>query len=338
MKRREEMFRKALVLAALLGASAPAMAVPAVDAGTSYLRPNRADQEIHIYVTGGDAVEGLEFMAELPDANAPTIQDANVLDGTIFAGNNLGLFGGSYIDPRRLYLGVVTETGTVAADGLLASVVLDASGIHEGSFALSLTNALEGPTNFAGDPADLTDGWIEIVRGDFNGTGQRDANDIDMLFAARGSDDMTYDLDGNLSVNDADVAYWLEDLVGTHYGDADLDGDVDIVEFVGDGNSDLNILLSMVGTGDQWGEGDFDGDADVDIVEFIGDGNSDLNILLTNAGATCGDLGGRVRQTAPEPGAMAMAAAGACLLLRRRKRRRASDPGPRPRPHDGGSQ
>ena len=74
-------------------------------------------------------------------------------------------------------------------------------------------------------------------------------------------------------------------------GDADRDGDVDIVEFFGDGVSDFNALLSNVGTGTEWAEGNFDDDGDVDIVEFFGDGVSDFSILLSNAGTTYADQG-----------------------------------------------
>ncbi|MFW6133536.1 MAG: PEP-CTERM sorting domain-containing protein, partial [Planctomycetota bacterium] len=70
--------------------------------------------------------------------------------------------------------------------------------------------------------------------------------------------------------------------------DADLDGDVDIVELGGDGISDFNILISNVGTGRTWVEGDFDGDGDVDIVES--GGTSDFNTLISNVGASP-DLG-----------------------------------------------
>jgi hypothetical protein len=46
-----------------------------------------------------------------------------------------------------------------------------------------------------------------------------------------------------------------------HPGDADLDGDVDLDDFV--------ALKSNFGVGTTWGEGDFDGDNDVDLDDFV---------------------------------------------------------------------
>jgi len=148
----------------MLALVAPAGAGPSVNAGTHYLQPDLAGQTALIYVTGGQAVQGLEFCAQIEDATfGPLFEDGDILTGTIFAANNLGLYEGSYVDPRRMYLGVVTQTGTVAADGLLATLTIDTTGLIAGTYSLSLTNSLEGPTNFAGISADLLDGWIVIV-------------------------------------------------------------------------------------------------------------------------------------------------------------------------------
>ena len=72
-----------------------------------------------------------------------------------------------------------------------------------------------------------------------------------------------------------------------HRADFDMDGDVDIVEFSGDGVSDLSTLLSNVGLSEValMRHGDADNDQDVDIVEFVGDGISDFNILLAGVGS-----------------------------------------------------
>ena len=57
---------------------------------------------------------------------------------------------------------------------------------------------------------------------------------------------------------------------GTCYGDIDLDGDVDLDDFV--------ILKLNFGTGTTWGTGDLDGDGDVDLDDFV--------ILKLNFGST----------------------------------------------------
>jgi len=154
----------AWVPAVLFGLSAAGQAAPVIDVGTHYLQRNLPGQEIEIRVTGGDPVQGLEFNVQIADATfGPIFEHADILGGTIFADNNRGLFEGSYIDPRRAYLGVVTHSGAVAAQGLLATLTIDTTAIRNGTFRLSLTQSIEGPTNFAGAEADITDGRIVIV-------------------------------------------------------------------------------------------------------------------------------------------------------------------------------
>jgi hypothetical protein len=75
-------------------------------------------------------------------------------------------------------------------------------------------------------------------------------------------------------------------------GDADLDGDVDLDDFV--------LLKINFGTGSTWGQGDFDGDGNVDLDDFV--------ILKNNFGTT----------TLPEPTTLALLGIGAAALVRRR--------------------
>ncbi|MCA9264711.1 MAG: hypothetical protein KDA60_12710 [Planctomycetales bacterium] len=117
---------------------------------------------------------------------------------------------------------------------------------------------------------------------DFNRDGLIDANDIDLLFAAIGSSstNMTFDLDGTGAVDFADADRLIEQILATHYGDANLDRQVDGVDFqiwqehrftdcvhwacgnfngdrVTDG-SDFNLWLShRFLSGDLLGSGDF---------------------------------------------------------------------------------
>ena len=107
----------------------------------------------------------------------------------------------------------------------------------------------------------------EIV--DFNGDQVIDANDIDLLFAAVGSASsvVNFDLDRNDTVSLADVEFLLNRVLGTRFGDFDLDGDVD--------QNDLSaILLNFTGAGrgirgQSWSSGDFDGDGDVDTRDMV---------------------------------------------------------------------
>jgi hypothetical protein len=82
----------------------------------------------------------------------------------------------------------------------------------------------------------------------------------------------------------------FDDVVLVRYlaGDANLDGDVDVFQF--DGNGDAQILTSNLGTpsGADWGDGDFNGDGDVDVFQF--DGGGDAQLLTSNIGLTA-DVG-----------------------------------------------
>jgi autotransporter-associated beta strand protein len=108
---------------------------------------------------------------------------------------------------------------------------------------------------------------------------------------------------------------WLDDsgsstvtVAYTYFGDANLDLNVDTVDF--------NLLAAnFSGTGKVWGQGDFNYDGAVDTVDF--------NLLAANFSKTApgaqavGNLGALV----PEPGSMMLVVA-ACGLLQRQRRRR----------------
>ena len=98
--------------------------------------------------------------------------------------------------------------------------------------------------------------------GDFNSDSLVNATDIDLLFdevqATTHND--AFDLTGDGQVNSADTDYLVRDLLGSNYGDTDLDRDVD--------TSDLTKAImnftGAAGSGKNWSDGDTDGDSDVD--------------------------------------------------------------------------
>ena len=111
--------------------------------------------------------------------------------------------------------------------------------------------------------------------GDFNGDLAVDDTDIDLLFAAivAGGDDLHYDLDGSGSTTMADVTLLVFALLGTNFGDTDLDQDID----TGDLTTAIINFTSAGGSGKTWSQGDTDGDGDVDtgdltraIINFTG--------------------------------------------------------------------
>ena len=124
--------------------------------------------------------------------------------------------------------------------------------------------------------AQLTDGGLvldvtlQLLSGDIDGDGDIDSADLDALAAAAGTGNMTFDLDGDGVVSfvasgagvSSDSDYLIRTLLGTEYGDANLDGLVDIVDF------DL-LGQGFQGLGTGWLYGDFSGSGGmIDIVDF----------------------------------------------------------------------
>jgi hypothetical protein len=108
------------------------------------------------------------------------------------------------------------------------------------------------------------------IPGDLTGDGAVDAADINALLAAinTGNAPAEFDLDGNSVVDQADVRFLVQDILGTFLGDANLDGRVDATDLNQVG---LNWLETNVAG---WQSGDFNGDGVVNAM--------DLNVLGLN--------------------------------------------------------
>jgi uncharacterized protein (DUF952 family) len=140
----------------------------AIDVGEHALLPNTPNQPIAIYVTGGDAVNGVDLVVQVADGGpewgalggsgsilGPAISDIDLISDSqlLFHGNNTG-----EVDPEAdegfslsQYENRTTSTlsGAVSADGLLAWIIIDTTGFFrtEGgtwSFDLLLAGALDG--------------------------------------------------------------------------------------------------------------------------------------------------------------------------------------------------
>lgn len=98
--------------------------------------------------------------------------------------------------------------------------------------------------------------------GDFNNDKQVDAADIDLVQAEilAASNNIAFDLNGDSVVNQQDLDALVRNILGTEYGDTDLDGDVDFTDF--------NALANHFGQAGGWAEGNFDGDDEVAFADF----------------------------------------------------------------------
>ncbi|MCA9201357.1 MAG: hypothetical protein KDA87_27645, partial [Planctomycetales bacterium] len=105
--------------------------------------------------------------------------------------------------------------------------------------------------------------------GDFNGDMLLDVTDINLLTSAvdQGSVNLDFDISGNGSVGQEDRTMWVNDIFGTYFGDANLDGEFN--------SSDLIQVLQAalyeddIANNASWGTGDWDGDREFSTGDLI---------------------------------------------------------------------
>jgi hypothetical protein len=166
----EDMLRHAFALAVVSILAGSALAQPVINVGTHELEANTPDQLIRIYVSGGDAVEALNFSAQIADGGSagggtddgPTFTGLDLLGGSIFSPNNMGQFGDS-LHPQLAIASTITSSGTVEANGLLATLTVDTTGVWPGTYALKLSDTLNGTTDFGDINPTITNGTIQVV-------------------------------------------------------------------------------------------------------------------------------------------------------------------------------
>ncbi len=174
-------------------------------------------------------------------------------------------------------------------------------------YFLGVNNATNERTRIVG-PITLTS---LLMAGDMDFDRDVDEDDIDALFAEHGNTvppvSSVFDLvaDGTIlaTINTAssDMDELVRNVIGTEYGDANLDKVVSLI--------DLNVLGANFGMPGAWGTGDFNGDGTVSLL--------DLNLI----GANFGFDGTTPAQPAvPEPAGVLLLSVGALVLSRRRKR------------------
>jgi hypothetical protein len=137
------------------------------------LLPDTPGQTVPVLLTtdAADRVAGCNFNVEIggagPDfggVDGPRITGVDLVTGTIFDGNNRGQTNINSLGQLAMY-SIVTEGGTVPAGGLLATLTIDTTGFTTPgtTWTLALGQTNNGPTNFAPDPAIITDCSIMLV-------------------------------------------------------------------------------------------------------------------------------------------------------------------------------
>ena len=182
-----------LAAAALLGLAMTARANPVIDVGVVPLLPNTPEQKVRIYVSDGIDVQGLNFNIQIADGGVaaggsivgPEIEDVDILFGTPFDGNNTGQ--NDSLSMRQIWVQTTTTaSGTVFANGLLAILTINTAGFAGQVFDLKVGDTLNGDTDFAGLPIDVTNGYLAILAtaafaGDRNADGFVGQDDLDIV-------------------------------------------------------------------------------------------------------------------------------------------------------------
>jgi len=143
------------------------------------------------------------------------------------------------------------------------------------------------------------------ILGDVNHDGSVNDADIDRLYDHMPSTDPAYDVTGDWSVNKADMDKLVHDVLASEYGDADLDGDVDFLDYI---TTKGNFGTA---TGAGWADGDFDGDDDVDFFDYL--------TAKGNFGWQAGPGAPPAVEAVPEPAALTLLLLAAPAVLARRR-------------------
>ena len=126
------------------------------------------------------------------------------------------------------------------------------------------------------------------------------AADIDLVLRNQGNPN--YDVDGDGQTTRSDSDYEVHTIFGTEYGDANLDGRINALDF--------NTLASNFGHTGGWAQGDFNGDGVINSLDFT--------TMASHFGFTAAVPDASLANVVPEPSAFALCAV--MLLAWRRSR------------------
>jgi hypothetical protein len=146
-----------------------------------------------------------------------------------------------------------------------------------------------------------------IEPGDFDGNGQLDVDDVNLLTSeiVSGGGDLAFDVNSDNAVDSGDLTTWVKDLKQTWIGDANLDlqfSSTDLVDALAAGTYEADVAAGW-STGDFNASGRFDS---ADLVEALADGGYEQGPRAAVAAV-------------PEPGALVLLVTFACVFLRLRR-------------------
>ncbi len=146
--------------------------------------------------------------------------------------------------------------------------------------------------------------------GDFNVNGVLDAGDVDLLVLQMrsGGTDISFDVNSDGNVDDADLSAWVHDLKNTYIGDSNLDGEFNSADLIA--VFQAGEYEDVIEQNSSWATGDWDGDGDFE--------SGDLVAAFADGGY---EQGARGASAVPEPfSALPLLAALIGIAVRRRSK------------------
>ncbi|QDU71021.1 hypothetical protein [Mucisphaera calidilacus] len=235
-----------------------------------------------------DGEAGKEYRFTLEDVRIESSWDADLRFGLEFYGDD---------DANKLGEVIVPIDTSTTGDGL--SFTMAATAVEGTAYVRPIVSFENVNFLYIEEPnanAFIFDTTLEEVLpdllGDVNRDGVVDDLDIDLLYANLGSTDPLFDIGGNGGAADlSDVDALVEQVLGSLYGDSNLDQTVDLL--------DLSSLAASFDEAGGWANGDYNGDTIVNLL--------DLSILAMNFN----------QSSVPEPAAAALITLGWMIQRRR---------------------
>ncbi|MCC5829697.1 MAG: PEP-CTERM sorting domain-containing protein [Phycisphaeraceae bacterium] len=251
-----------------------------------------------------------------PGVTTREILDYDALDSNASGNNEIVVGGWDFSGPITGQVNVTTEGRFIVYDkGEKHLYILDArftSGDEATNKPVFVVDADPTSPTFGTvlhEWSSVIDAFYEnhtngiVAFGDMTGDGRVNTLDIDALVDAwKGTDDLLkeqFDLTGDGTATKADVDDLIEFLLGTAYGDVNLDGKVD--------DLDLAVLQANLGTSGGYGDGAVALGGRVDLRSAF--------VLFENYGFD----NSPAAATIPEPASLTLLGLGGLALLRRRR-------------------
>ena len=276
-----------------------------LNGGTLYQRWDSASAGYTIFGQLGD------YPSYRPDKTGPDVWTLNTTD---WAMDNPIHTPSEYsgVNNNSMYAGSSSEDGIhfwqAIGNGYRSGLFMTIRLVHPLAPG-EITYSMYGAFYWEQQNAAIVGPAVSGPQGDFNGDGDIDADDIDILCANMGGDPLTYDIDGDGDVDEDDLIEFVEVVVeydtdgdgtpdgtGTYRGDFNLDGVVNA--------TDLQIQKGFFGGS---GIGYAAGNANCDTVVNA----TDLQIMKATFGSAAAAV--------PEPLTVGLTAIGGLALLRRRR-------------------